>query len=89
MKRDVTARELATIHAICEKELIGQDRRDLGMAKVAAAFRGGQVKDYMPVKIWRDQTAEEDFEALMGIGKQWEQQTSPQSPSSLPPIPTD
>ena len=48
---------------------MGADRRDVGLARAAACIvqsQGGRVteKELMPVKIWRDNTEEEDAAAI-------------------------
>lgn len=57
-----------------QREAIGADRRDIGLAKavaVLAQVNGCKsqfddiVKASLPVKLWRDQTLEEQLAALM------------------------
>lgn len=64
---------------VCQREPIGADRRDIGLAKaiaqlaiVTAGSRANYqeiVKSIMPVKLWDDATAEDDFETLMSFSR--------------------
>ncbi len=64
MLQRMTSREYAELMCLQKHELIGYDRSDVSMAKVAQAMAGGAVADYMPPRL-KTEDAEQSFDEML------------------------
>jgi hypothetical protein len=66
MLQSMTSREYAELLCLQKHELIGYDRTDVSLAKVAQAFAGGKLIDHMPPRLEpeTEQTFEDMLEAM-------------------------
>lgn len=92
LKRRVTAEEWQKIIIVHRRKVLGVDRRDLGLAKAAAAILGsltGKTHDLeplLPVQLWeKPEPTEDDIGSTLDtLASSWPSTSLPLPSSSLP-----